>query len=268
MTSRGQAIGNGFDGFDKNVAGKMPKMRREEEPLSFPPEEETPQLGEVSQETKPPEREGEKKSVFIPPIKENQEEDLEVFKLIEDLHGQLLVSNRTKRALEMDLGSSQKALRQMTAENKSLGSQVEALKMELQSLREAQSELSYLEEENEDALQRIAALQEESRAEKELLIRITQERDEALNQIQTLKGQTEDNDLYRIKGRLKERELLHFLEENRDLSTQLEEALRQNEDLEQKYEGLKKSFNEVKESLTLLRDACKTDYYNLSENTE
>jgi hypothetical protein len=39
-------------------------------------------------------------------------------------------------------------------------------------------------------------------------------------------------------------------------------------DLEKKYETLKQSFNEVRESLTFLRDSCKANYYNLSEGSE
>ncbi len=128
--------------------------------------------------------------------------------------------------------------------------------------------MAYLEEENEDALERITLLQGEIKALKETLAGTTQERDQALSQIQTLEAKIEQNDLLRIKGRLKEREVSHFSEENNELRARLEEALAQNIDLEKKYEVLKKSFNEVKESLTLLRDACKTSYYNLSDTPE
>jgi predicted nuclease with TOPRIM domain len=67
---------------------------------------------------------------------------------------------------------------------------------------------------------------------------------------------------------LKEREASHFSEENRELRSKLEETLTQNMDLERKYEAVRKSFNEVRESLILLRDSCKTNYYNLSEIPE
>ena len=84
-----------------------------------------------------------------------------------------------------------------------------------------------------------------------------------------MEAKIEQNDLLRIKGRLKEREVSHISRtENHELRARWEEALAQNIDLEKKYEALKKSFNEVKESLTLLRDACKTNYYNLSETPE
>jgi DNA repair exonuclease SbcCD ATPase subunit len=62
---------------------------------------------------------------------------------------------------------------------------------------------------------------------------------------------------------MKEREASLFAEENRELRTRLEEVLAQNMDLERKYGDMRQSFHEVKESLTLLRDSCKTDYYNL-----
>ena len=273
MKLRGQmALGDGFDGFDKNVAEKMPKIKKEEG-LSLPLMEEetplTPSLQATPQEIRPPEeRPVGRKAIFTPPPQEEErEENLEVLRLIEDLHAQLLVSNRTKRALETDLASSQTMIRHMANENKALGIQVEGLKKELQSLQEIQSEVAYLEEENEDALERITVLQGEIKALKEGLARALQEKDQALGQIQTLEDRIEQNDILRIKGRLKEREVSHFSEENKELRLRLEEVLAQNMDLEKRYEVLKKSFNEVKDSLTLLRDACKANYYNLSPDS-
>jgi hypothetical protein len=152
----GQMIAeNGFDGFDRNVAEKMPKIRKEEEPSLSHPEEKTESLGEVSQELKLPEKHAERKAIFTPPKEGEGEEDLEVLKLIEDLHAQLLVSNRTKRALEIDLASSQKTIQQLAHENQALGIQAEGLRKELQRLQDFQSEIVYLEEENEDASERI-----------------------------------------------------------------------------------------------------------------
>ncbi len=269
MKGRGQTLaGGGFDGFDRSVAEKMPKTRREEDSSSAILQEEVPLIHEA-QETKLPEKVVEGKANLGPPPMEGEgEENLEISKLVEDLHTQLLVSNRTKTALEMDLISSQKTIQQLARENKALGVQLEGLKKELQKLGEVQSEVAYLEEENEDALERITGLQEETRSLKEILVRATLERDQALAQIQVLEAKIEQSDLSRIKERLKEREAYHLSEENEGLRRRLEEALRQNMDLEKKYEVLKKSFHEVKESLTLLRDACKTSYYNLSGGSE
>ncbi len=270
MKPRGQTvIGDGFDGFDRNVAEKMPKIRKEEEsPLSTLEEEAQP-LHEVSREVKSPEKPAERKPIFTPqPKEEERKENLEVLKLIEDLHAQLLASNRTKRALEMDLASSQKTIQQLARENQILGIQIEGLKKELQRFREIQSELAYLEEENEDALEKITAMQGEMKGLKESVANAARERDQALDQIQLLEARIEQNDLLRMKGRLKEREVSQFSAENQELRARWEQALAQNIDLEKKYETLRKSFNEVKESLTLLRDACKTNYYNLSETPE
>ena len=266
-------VGDGFDGFDKNVAEKMPKIKKEEEPSLPVMEEETPSIASpeiTPQGIKPPEDKPlAKKAIFTPqPMEEEGEGDGVVLKLIEDLHAQLLVSNRTKRALEVDLASSRKTIQHIAQENRALGIQVESLKKELQGVREIQSELAYLGEENEDALERIALLQGEIETLKETQDKIAQERDEALSRIQTLEARTDQNALLRIKERLKEREVSHFSEENNELRARLEEALTQNIDLEKKYEALKRSFNEVKESLTLLRDTCKTSYYNLSEPPE
>jgi chromosome segregation ATPase len=277
MKLRGQTmVGDGFDGFDRNVAEKMPKIKKEEDFSPSLTEEETPPLPSLSaapQELKPLERPTEKKAIFTPqpkgePRKEEEEENGVVLNLIDDLHAQLLVSNRTRRAMEIDLASSQKTIQHLDRENKTLRIQAESLKKELQGFKEIQSELTYIEEENEDALERITLLQGEIKTLKENLAGTAQERDQALSQIQTLEARIDQNDFLRIKGRLKEREVSHFSEENSELRARLEEALTQNIDLEKKYEALKRSFNEVKESLTLLRDTCKTSYYNLSEPPE
>ncbi len=274
MKARGQmAVGDGFDGFDKNVAEKMPKIRKEGDPLPSALEAEPKavkeDLQERESETGLAEKQSERKAIFEPrPMEAEREENLHVAKLIEDLHSQLLVSNRTKRALEMDLTFSQKTIQQLIQENKDLEGQLEGLKKERQRLREIESESTYLEEENADALERIRELQEELKEVKETLARTIVERDEVLSRIQNLESQIEQNDFFKIKERLKEREVSHFSEENRELRSRLEEALAQNIDLENRYGALRRSFNEVKESLTLLRDSCKANYYNLPETAE
>jgi chromosome segregation ATPase len=139
---------------------------------------------------------------------------------------------------------------------------------EYQRLEESQSESIYLKEENEDALEKIQGLQQELREMNEALAKSIQERDEALSRVQDLESRLEQNELLQIKGRLKEREASHFYEESQNLQSRLEKTLSQNLELERKYEVLKRSFNEVKESLTLLRDSCKKNYYNLSETPE
>jgi uncharacterized coiled-coil DUF342 family protein len=140
--------------------------------------------------------------------------------------------------------------------------------MELKQLNGIQAETAYLKEENADALERIKELQQELRTTKEVLTKMTQERDEILNRTRDLESQIEKTDILRMRGKLKEREASHFSDENRELRSRLEEAVTQNMDLERKYEAIKKSFNDVKESLTLLRDSCKKDYYNLSETPD
>ena len=102
----------------------------------------------------------------------------------------------------------------------------------------------------------------------EALARTVQERNEALGRLLDLESRLGENEVVKIKGRLKEREAIYYSEENRELQSKLEMALTQNMEIEKKYETLKRSFDEVKESLTLLRDSCKTHYYNLSETSE
>ena len=255
------------DGFDKNVAEKMPKMRRVEEATVSDLEGDLQPQQSDGHETV--EMQPERKVTFESPRDKTEiEKSSDVLRLIEDLHTQLLVSGRTKRALEMDLTSYQKTVHQLAEDNKDLRSQVEDLRKELQRYREIESESIYIKEENSDALERVQEFQQELRGMNEALSRITQERDEALSRVRDLESQLEENEVLRGKGKLKEREASHFYEETRELQTKLEQALAQNMDLERRYEALKKSFHEVRESLTVLRDSCKSNYYNLSETPE
>jgi chromosome segregation ATPase len=259
------------DGFDKNVAEKMPKMKKLEETFPSDTENVPPPLNqdpyEIIQEVRSPEKKEEKTILFQPPRAET-EQTVDVLKLIEDLHTQLLVSGQIKKALEMDLHSYQKTIHQLTQDNQDLRNQLETQIKEYQRLEESQSESIYLKEENEDALEKIQGLQQELREMNEALAKSIQERDEALSRVQDLESRLEQNELLQIKGRLKEREASHFYEESQNLQSRLEKTLSQNLELERKYEVLKRSFNEVKESLTLLRDSCKKNYYNLSETPE
>jgi chromosome segregation ATPase len=261
------------DGFDTNVAEKMPKIRKLEEPLLSPLEEEFQPLkedhAEPVPEIKSPEKLTERKAIFESPKKGIEaEQSLDVLKLIEDLHAQLLASAQTKKALEMDLTSYKKTIHQLSQDNQELRRQWEALNREHQRLKEFQSESVYLQEENADALERIKEFQQELRGMRETLTKVNQEKEEAFNRIRDLESQTRQNEVVEIKGKLKEREASLFFEENRELQSKLEEALARNLDLDKKYETLKQSFNEVRESLTFLRDSCKANYYNLSEGHE
>lgn len=261
------------DGFDTNVAEKMPKIRKLEEPLHSYLEEESPLRREERHkplpEIKPTEREITEKVPFKFPEKRLEaEQSLDVLNLIEDLHAQLLASAQTKRALEKDLVSTKRTIHQLSQDNQELHRQVEALQKEHQGLKEFQSESYYLQEENADALEKIKEFQQELRDMRTSLNQAIREKEEALTRIHELELQMEQNEVVKIKGKLKEKEASLFSEENRELQSRLDETLALNLDLEKKYETLKKSFHEVKESLTFLRDSCKTNYYNLSENPE
>lgn len=254
------------DGFDKNVAVKMPKIKKEEEPLASDLVEDSEAEARRPPEAEVSGREREEKTVGSPPRSEKEREaGRDVLRLVEDLHRQLLAASQTKRALEIDLSSSRKTIHQLIQDNKQLRSDLEALRKEVEASRELQRESVYLKEENEDALERIRQYQEEFKALKENLSQIAQERDEALRRSRELESQIEQIEVLRIKEKLKEREAVHFAEENRDLRSRLEEALARNMELQSKYEEIRKSFAEVRESLMLLRDSCKASYYNLSE---
>ena len=118
------------DGFDTNVAEKMPKIRRLEEPLLSPMEESSPLLEEdrhePTPETRGREERPEKNAIFESPKKGIEtEKSLDVLKLIEDLHAQLLAAAQTKRALEMDLTSHKRTAHQLTQDNQELRRQLE-----------------------------------------------------------------------------------------------------------------------------------------------
>ena len=266
MKVRGQMVTD--DGFDKNVADRMPKVKQEE---GFsPPDQEAEIQGveedhqEMIQEVRPPEKEPEREVVFEPrKIAPETDKTLDVSRLIEDLHNQLLALGRIKRALETDLASSQMTIHQLAEDNRELRGRVAESNKEIQSLKEVQAETLYLKEENADALERIQEFQRELKAIRETLELTARERAEALSRIHDLESQIEQSEILRVKGKMKEREASLFAEENKELRTRLEEVLAQNMDLERKYGDMRQSFHEVKESLTLLRDSCKTDYYNL-----
>ena len=103
---------------------------------------------------------------------------------------------------------------------------------------------------------------------RETLTQVNREKEGAFDRVHDLESQIEQSEVVKIKGKLKEREASLFSEENRELQSKLEKAVAQNLDLERKYETLKKSFSEVRESLAFLRDSCKANYYNLSETPE
>ncbi len=260
------------DGFDMNVAEKMPKIKKLEEPHGLPPEEPQPlkeDHPELILEMNAPEKQTQRKVIFESPRKGFEtEQGLDVLKLIEDLHAQLLASAQTKRALEIDLTSHKKSIHQLIQDNQELRRQWETLSTEHQKLKELQSESIYLQEEHADALERIKDFQQELREMRENLTKASQEKEEAFDRIRDLESQLAQSEVIKIKGKLKEREASLFSEEIRELQSKLEEALARNTDLERKYETLKKSFSEVRESLIFLRDSCKTTYYNISESAD
>lgn len=257
------------DGFDRNVAEKMPKIKRQEGFPSFDREPEAPRVDEEPIGPPVPEKQPEKKA-FLSASKSapQQEKQVDVLNLIEDLHSQLLVSHRTKRALETDLSFSQKTIQQLVLDNNELGSQLEDLRSELKKLKELQKETTYLKEEHLDAIEKIKQFQLEARTAHEALARTTHERDDALNRLTEHQSQFQEVEVLRIKGKLREKEASHFIEENKELRSRLEELQLQNMELEREYDEMRKSFSEVKESLTLLRDSCRANYYNLSDNPD
>src|SRR4030043_834837 len=159
MKARSQVIRD--DGFEKNVAEKMPKIRRGEELFPSYLEDEPQKEGNHPEMSSSEERTERKMIHALPRQGAEREQDQEVLGLIEDLHDQLLASGRTKRALEMDLSSFQKTIQQLAQDNKDLRNQTENLRKELQKVKEIQSDSIYLKEENADALEKIQEFQQE-----------------------------------------------------------------------------------------------------------
>jgi hypothetical protein len=292
------------DGFERNVAEKMPRIRKEEERLSpfamRPPAEPArdpvpvriperdlpapePELAKTLApeaipaavlpktpfgETRKPPVEAPAPKVSFRSFREERAAPAEpaagIGKLIEDLHAQLLSSDRTRRAMEIDLAASRKSVLQLTQENRALRNELREIKEEVQRLKAIQDESIYLEEENEDARERIIALQGELKSLREVLDQAVRDREAIQARVLELEGQVDRTEVHSIRGRLMEREIAHFAEENRKLQESLREALDQKTDLEERHEALRKSFDEVRDSILLLRDSCKTSYYNLA----
>lgn len=264
MKAKSQALE--ADGFERVIAEKMPKMKKEEEVFLS---KEANFLGEEFQKGILSGEKSEKISLFEPSSSSRAlREELDLSNLIEDLQRQLIASQKAQRAIELDKISYQKAIQQLTLENKDLRNQLEAFSKELQRLKENVPQLEYLKEENEEALERIKELQQELRLTKENLTNTLKEKEEASHRIQNLEYQLDQLEIAQMRERLKEKEASQFNEENLQLRARLAEALSQNLELEKKVEALKRSFHEVKESLTILRDSYKKDYYSLSDPSD
>ncbi len=255
------------DGFDRIIAEKMPKMKKMEEPF-YSVKEGSP-VFEEDQGEKILGKKIEKSPIFEPPPNAQRSAGtFDLSDLIEDLHHQLLLSQKAQKAMELDKISYEKKIHHLTQENRDLRIKLEFLQRELQGLKESSLELNYLKEENEEALERIRELQQELRIVKENLTKVLKEKEEASRRVQELEFQLDQLELIRMKEKLREKESSHFNEENLQLRAKLEETLVQNLELEKKYEALKKSFHEVRESLLLLRDSCKKNYYQISDQPD
>lgn len=251
------------DGFDRIIAEKMPKMKKMEEP--FYSIKEASSILEGSHGEEVLEKQVDRNSMFEPPPDAQPSPgNLDLSGLIEDLHHQLLLSQKAQKSMELDKISYEKKIHHLTQENRDLRSKIEVFQRELQRLKENALELDYLKEENEEALERIKELQEELRAIKEALTKALKEKEEASRRVQELEYQLDQLELTRMKEKLREKETSHFNEENLQLRAKLEETLAQNLELEKKYEAIKRTFQEVRESLLLLRDSCKKNYYQIS----
>jgi len=277
MKPRSQAATE--DGFDTNVAQKMPGLENwknlrpsiwsRKPPQQEKEDDQTVIVEPFIPETRSSEKQAERKVVFQSlPKGVETEQSLDVLKLIEDLHAQLVASAQTKRALETDLASYRKSIHQLAQDNQELRRQWEALSKEDQKLKELRDESTYLQEEHADALERIKEFQQELREMKKIWPKPLKKERKPLIGFVSLESQMEQSEVIKMKGKLKEREASLFSEENRELQSKLGEALARNADLEKKYETLKKSFGEVRESLTFLRDSCKANYYNLPETAD
>lgn len=255
------------DGFDRIIAEKMPKMKKMEEPF-YSVKEENPVFEECQSEKILGEK-TEKTPVFEPSSDAQLSTGtFDLSGLIEDLHHQLLLSQKAQKTMELDKISYEKKIHHLIQENRELRSKLDFLQRELQRFKESSLELNYLKEENEEALEKIRELQQELRVMKENLTKLIKEKEEASRRVQELEFQLDQLELTRMKEKWREKESSHFNEENLQLRAKLEETLAQNLELEKKYEALKKSFHEVRESLLLLRDSCKKNYYQISDQSD
>ncbi|HIC92569.1 MAG TPA: hypothetical protein EYP21_11065 [Syntrophaceae bacterium] len=235
------------NGFDRSVARKMPTVGSK--------------VAEAVKEISSGEKNGrDEKETFSA-----KDLHMDVLGLVEDLQSQLQATQDIKMALEEDLASAEKTINQLLSDNKELRTLVQDQSNITARLQEMEREITYLEEENSDALLKIHDLQTENKELKEKVATLTTERDEALRERDSFKSRLKEDEALRIQNSYLEKERKRILQKQSELEEQLKAVLEDNAGLEKECHDLKTALKEIKQFLLLVRDHAKYDYYNIPQ---
>ncbi len=238
------------NGFERSVARKMPRVRSEVVESVEPVRREPPNLHD---------------EIVHEEVSLEEEVQWDALSLVADLESQLQAAQDLKAALERDLASAKKTIDQLFLDNKELRALVKDQEKTVPRLQKLEQEITYLEEENSDALIRIQVMRTENEELKERVATLATERDTALNENRMVKSKIKEEETLRIQIAYLEKERKRSLQGQSELEENLKVALQRNTDLEKECHNLKKAMNEIKQSLLLVRNHAKRGYYGIKE---
>lgn len=235
------------NGFERSVARKMPRVRSEVEESAEPIRGKSSDVHD---------------QIIHEEVPLEKEVQWDALSLVADLESQLQAAQDLKAALERDLTSAKKTIDQLFSDNKELRALVEDQESIAPRLQKLEQEITYLEEENSDALIRIQVMRTESEELKENIAKLATERDTALGENRMVKSRMKEEETLRIQIAYLEKERKRSLQRQSELEENLKVALQKNTDLEKECHNLKKAMNEIKQSLLLVRNHAKRGYYD------
>lgn len=261
------------DGFESSVAQRMPQTKtqtRSEKLTSLRevarPEAEAPATAPETAERPAAARLEPVEKVPRPlaPKAEAPPEGGDVLRIVGQLKGQLLALETTKRALERELSTARRQVEHLAADNKALRGELEsaaAAQAELLRLRE---ENALLDEETADVLSRLEGLRSEGEESRERLAALAQENQAAGEELARLRLAASEGEMLRIKAEFLEKEKGSLSAENTQLARECEVLKDERDGLFREAASLKKSLKEIRESLLMVRDSARSDYYDLT----
>lgn len=188
----------------------------------------------------------------------------DVLRIVGQLKGQLLALETTKRALERELSTVRRQVEHLAADNKGLRAELEAAEVAQADLSRLREENALLEEESADVLSRLEQLKADSEEQRERLATLALENQASAAELTSLRAASADGEMLRIKAEFLDKEKFSLAEENAQLGRECEEIKDERDGLAREVITLKKSLREIRESLLLVRDSSRSDYYDLT----
>jgi len=188
----------------------------------------------------------------------------DVLRIVGQLKGQLLALETTKRALERELSTTRRQVEHLAADNLALRGELEAAEAAQAELARLRHENALLEEETADVLARLEQLKAEGEEQREHLSALAQEHAAAAVELEGLRAASAEGELLRIKAEFMEQEKASLSQENAQLGRECEGLKDERDALGREVATLKKQLKEIRESLLLVRDSARSDYYDLT----